>query len=81
MLCDPGKGGTGRGFSRMNGSVADGSYRWRSRKEERLFYQYEGHVIVGIDGKIDAGLCKMARVNSNIGEKTRNKILSCQLKN
>ena len=51
MLCDPGKGGTGRGFSLWNGSVADGSTAGAA-KGRSLFYQYEGHVIWGLTAKL-----------------------------
>lgn len=55
-------------------------YRWRSRKEEVCFYQYEGHVIWGLTAKLMRAFADVVR-DRKTGGKIRDKILSCQLKN
>ncbi|WP_455194267.1 NUDIX hydrolase [Eubacterium ramulus] len=55
-------------------------YRWRSRKEEVCFYQYEGHVIWGLTAKLMRAFADVVR-DRETGGKIRDKILSCQLKN
>ena len=36
-------------------------YRWRSRKEEVFFYQYEGHVIWGLTAKLIRAFADVVR--------------------